>query len=320
MITKKTDWKTYFKSKSLRRFGIFLLVAFLFLMLTKLSERYTQVIQFNIDLNGLDDEIVITQDSTHIIETIVQAKGYNLLPFVFNTKNTLPINGKNQVTKNDKTLVFDVRANRHLLTKELGNQIEIISVKPDTLFFKYDVMATKQVPIQLSSDITYVPGYDVLNQLQLSQDSVKLIGSQSMLNTISRVVTNTLELKEVQSDINATIDLERLDKSILIVPSQIDVFGVVKRFTEDSFSIPVELINVPLGKDINYFPKTVDLIYYVSIDAYKELKASDFKVIADFNTLSNNDQRFLDLKIETKSKAVKNTKLNQDRIEFISLN
>jgi len=295
------------------------LAAFLFLLLTKFSETYTQSIEFTIQLSELDDEVVIKQDSSNTVEAIVRAKGFNLLPYLLNTGNTFSINAKDYTSKKDNTLVMDVRANRHLIANQLSNDMDILSIKPDTLFFNFDVMASKTVPVQLNANVSYVSGFDVVDRLKLSQDSVKLIGSNSKLDTIKVVNTKPLQLKAVQNTIDEVLQLEALDTDITVLPKTLSVSGTVKRFTEGKVTLPIALVNVPLGKELNYFPKTADLIYYVDLERFNDVKAQDFKIIADFNSLKHPNQKRIELKIAETSPIVKSTRLNQNSIEFIIL-
>ena len=83
----------FFKIKkgNLKLFGTFLGAAFLFLLLTKLSQVYTQDIYLDIKLSNLDDELVIVNDSTTEAKVTVQAKGFSLLKYMFNNTKTISI-------------------------------------------------------------------------------------------------------------------------------------------------------------------------------------------------------------------------------------
>ncbi|WP_299117909.1 YbbR-like domain-containing protein [uncultured Winogradskyella sp.] len=316
LVSKKTF--STLKKRNIKLFGFFLAAAFLFLMLTKFSESYTQVVSVNLKLTNLEDEIVILNDSSSIAEVTVKARGFNLLKYLFSSTISLDIDAQTEVFKKDKSLFWDVSNNRYRLIQEFGNTVDILSVKPDTIEFHYDVLSSKNVPLILDSDITYAEGYDVVGQLELSQDSVKVIGSRRIIDSIKKIVTEPIVLGDINKDIEASITLlNNNSNKISLVPDKVKINGIVRRFTEGKLNIPIKLINEPLGKKINYFPKNVDVVYYVDLDNYNIIKSENFEVICDFKDFKDENKRYLDLELAKISPLVKRARTLQNRIEFI---
>ncbi|SHH76887.1 CdaR family protein [Winogradskyella jejuensis] len=306
-----------FKKRNVKLFGFFLIAAFFFLMLSKLSQTYTQEINLDVELYNLEDEIVVLNDTLYNGKVTVSAKGFNLLQYIFSNSKKIKIDAQQEAFKSKKQILWDLRSNRYQLKEVLGNTLEILSVSPDTIKFDYDVLSYKMVPIQLVKDVTYASGYDVVNTIRLSQDSVKIIGSKQAIDTINYVTTKAVVLKDVKSDILKSTGFVTNNTSIDIVPKQVDVNGEVKRFTEGKISIPVKLINAPIGKTVNFFPKQVDLVYYVDIDSFKGIKPEDFQVVCDFSNFKNSNTKSFDLEISKAPKQVKRSRLLQDKIEFV---
>lgn len=308
----------FFKGNNIKRFGFFLLAAFLFLMLTKLSETYTQSYTFEVELINLKEEFVLTSDSTQTLELVLSGKGFNMLPYSLYKPKTIYLDAQKDIYSNRKSFYWDAINNRHILDKTFGNSINVRSVKPDTLILKYDVLATKIVPVRFKPNITYALGYDVLGHFLLSQDSIKLVGSETILKNISEIDTKPITLDNVKNDINVFVELDNSGfTTIDIIPKKIRINGIVKRFTEGKLSVPIQILNSPEGKEINYFPKRVEVVYYIDLENFNSVKASDFIVTADFNDLSNSTQRFLELKVVKSPELVKTTRLSQNKIEYI---
>ena len=268
----------------------------------------------------LKDEITIIDDSSNTIEVLVKSKGFSLLPYVFSKPTPITLNVDKETFKRNKTISWDVINKTHIIKENLGSSFDIISVDPDTLIFTYDILASKKVPIKFNENIKYALGFDVINQLKLSQDSVKLVGPQNILNDIFEIETEALELNDVKANIKETLNLKIPKVSNLnILPKKIEVTGVIQRFTEGTLSVPVEIVNSPIGLKLNYFPKEVSLSFYVNLVNYDAVDPNDFKVICDYETLKNESQRYLSPKIIQKSALVKSTRLKQNKIEFIIL-
>ena len=223
-----------------------------------------------------------------------------------------------EVFKKGKTLLWDVSNNRYKLLQEFGNSVDILSIKPDTIEFHFDVLSSKNVPLLLNSNITYADGYEVLGQLELSQDSVKIIGSKQVIDSIKTIAPEPIVLEGINKDIEASVALQNNNGNMVsLVPEKIKIKGTVKRFTEGKLTIPIRLINEPLGKKINYFPKNVDVVYYVDLDNYNTIKPKNFEVICDFKEIKNENKSYLDLQLTKTSPLVKRARTLQNRIEFI---
>ncbi len=311
----------FFKIKkgNLKLFGTFLGAAFLFLLLTKLSQVYTQDIYLDIKLSNLDDELVIVNDSTTEAKVTVQAKGFSLLKYMFNNTKTISIDAKAETFKKNNTLFWDIKNKKYKLNPLIGSSIEILDIKPDTITFQYDVLSSKIVPVLLNKDISFTEGYDVLDDFKLSKDSIKIVGSRDIVETIENVQTETFQQKNINKDISKILSLNTLDK-IEYIPKEINISGKIRRFTEGQFTLPITLINTPIDKKVNIFPKKVDVIFYIDIENFKSIKPEDFKLVCDFNSIETESQSNLDIQIINSSNVIKRVRLTQNSVEFVISN
>ncbi len=317
----KTGIRQYITSSKLKRFSIFLLVAFLFLLLTKFSETYTQSFLFNVEVENLKDEVVLQKDSTSQLEVVLKGKGFSLLPYLFYNSKTIKLRAGKDTFKNDAYLYWDASNNRHLLRSVISNSIDILSVKPDTLAIQYITLSSKRVPVVVDKDINFAKGYDLSKDFELSTDSVKLVGPKDLLADINYIETELLTLNEVKKDIELRLNLKYSNNSpISVMPESVDVYGEVKQFTEGSLKLPISIRNLPLETKINYFPKDVELFYYVDLEHYKNVDQEDFELYVDFADVNIDDNRYLPIQIESKSNFIKSIRLNQTNIEYIILN
>ncbi|WP_179353995.1 CdaR family protein [Winogradskyella vidalii] len=316
---KKINILDHLKEKKVKRFGLFFVVAFIFLIFSKLSNDYKQTVNLKVNLINTDDEILLKNDSANYIQAYVEAKGITLMPLIFNAYKSFDVNAKSDVALKSDYFIFDVQKHKYLIEDQLGNSFELISLMPDTLLIPYAKRASKLVPIKLKKKINYAVGYDIKGDYKLDVDSVKIVGSASEVNKINAITTEELSLNNVNSAINTTV---RLDASgynnIEIFPKEAVVSGTVKRFTEGTVEVSIAIINQPQNITINYFPKTVSVAYYVDLESYNAVKALDFVVECDYADLDDN-QTYLIPKIVKKPDFVKHVNIKQKRIDFIKL-
>jgi hypothetical protein len=309
----------FLRKKNVRRFSIFFVIAFIFLIFSKLTNDYKQTILLKLNLSNLADEIVLQNDSLNIVKAYVEAKGFTLLPYMFNKSKDITIDAKTDVLQKSNHYIFDVQKHLYLIEDQMGESYKIISLKPDTLKLDYSKLTSKYVPLQLKSKISFAPGFDIKDNIQFSTDSVKVVGAETIIDSIKVITTEQLELIDVSSDINEKIDVDKFQLSgVEVYPKRISINAKIARFTEGTIEVPVTIINKPSNVLINFFPKKVTLSYYVDLESYNSISSSDFIVECNFSEASDN-QSYLIPEISNKPDNVKRVNIKQKRIDFIKL-
>ncbi|WP_296383991.1 hypothetical protein [Winogradskyella sp.] len=316
---KKLNISNYFKKKSVKRFSLFFVIASVFLIFSKLSNDYKQTIRLKVNLVNLQDEIILQDDSLNMINAYIEAKGFSLIPFIFKKSKEIVVDVHTDVISMPNQFVFDVQKHQFLIEGQLGESYKVLSVKPDTLVLSYSKRASKLVPITLNSSINYAVGYDIKEGFEFNVDSVKVVGLSIMVDEINVLGTELLELNGINTNINESVKLDVSEyDAIEIFPKSINVKAEITRFTEGSIDLPITVKNKPNNIKINYFPKSVTLLYYVDLDNYNTIKASDFTVECNYADIKE-DQAYFVPKIVKKPEFVKRISIKQKRIDFIKL-
>lgn len=306
------------KSGKLNVFLFFLVLSCMFLMFAKLSKSYTETIRYHVNYENVPDQHSIVPKHDSIINVRVRAYGFNLIAHNF-YKHTITVNFNKEVHKFNKEYIWDTKNGVSEITSQLGSKIEVLYIEPDSLTFPFEIMTVKVVPVKLVAEINYSPGYDILDSLSIQPDSIKVIGPKNIVEKISKIKTEKLTLKDVNTSINKEVKLS-LDKSFdkfRLSRTKIKVTGNVEKFTEGTFEVPVSIVNLPADVKINYFPKTVLVSYYVSLENYKKIKALDFRIVCDYAEVQNQDGTFFIPQLFKKPEMVKSAKVKQSKIEFI---
>jgi len=318
MLTKlKTKVVKSIKNKKLNVFGLFLILTFMFLAMTKLSKKYTDDITLDINYINLPKQTIITLDSLPKCNAVVSAYGFDLLFYHFK-KYAIQVDFDKDVYVVDSTYVWVIGKFKHKISAQLGNSAEVISLRHDTIKFPFETLSVKKVPVVLNSKVNFKPGYDILGKFTIQPDSIDVIGSASEISEISKVETEILNLKDVSDSINKVLLLKKPDTlNVKFSNNNVNVSAKVEKFTEGTLEVPVTIVNKPLDVNINYFPKLVTVSYYVSLNDYKTIKPLDFKVECDFSEIENTNKAFFVPKVVKSPQLVKNVRLKQNKVEFI---
>lgn len=318
MIKKlKSEIAASIKSRKINVFILFLLLAFIILIFTKLSKEYTNTLQFKIDKINVPQENVILNDSNTVLNITLKTHGFKWLKYYF-SKPKITIDFEKDVSKKGSAFVWSKDKAYLFETSQFGKQVKLLNISPDTLFFKFDVNSVKKVPVILNASIEFSQGFDVLKGFKMEPDSIDVIGPNILVSKIDSVLTTEIEMDDVKSDIfeQVNIKLPENNDNLKFSNTSVVLKAKVEKFTEGTLKVPVILKNVPQDLKLKYFPKTVTVAYYTSLDNFKAIRAKDFKVACDFSKITE-DQSFLVPEVIMFPETAKRVKLNEQHIEFI---
>src|SRR5690606_18209475 len=299
-------------------FFLFLLMAFIILIFSKLSNEFTNTITFDINKINVPQENVILNDSTAKLNVTLKTHGFKWLSYYVNSPK-ITIDFSKDVTKTKSTFIWD-KAKANMYTDEqFGDNVQVINISPDELVFQYDTNLVKKIPIILDLDVAFASGFDLTGNYKILPDSILVVGPDIIASKVTNVQTETLKLNDVKSNISRKVKLKLPNnKDLNFSLSEIEVAATVEKYTEGTLKIPVSVINVPKNMTVNYFPKEVVVVYYTSLKDFKNVNTNDFVVECDFSAIAD-QQPYLTPTLIKIPKLVKSAKVNQQRIEYIIL-
>ncbi len=308
----------FIKSKKINVFGLFLLLSFSILMFTKLSQKFADTLTLTINPENLPENIIINQDSLAEVDVTFSDYGFKLLYYSFKNLK-LPVDLNEDAARKNNSYLWLPKNSSSKIESFLGDSAEVISVSPDSIIFSFDTLSVKKVAVNLKSKILYASGYDKLDAVSISPDSIQLIGAAKEISKINAISTKMLEMDKVKNNVETSIELELPEnsKKIKFSKEEVSVFIPVDKFTEGTLDVPVIVNNLPADTEINYFPKTIKVAYYVSLNNYKSIKASDFKIDCNYNEAKGKNQSFFTPNLTIKSNKVKTARMKQDKVEYI---
>ncbi|CAH8294791.1 YbbR-like protein [Mariniflexile fucanivorans] len=311
----KSNLLTSIKNKKINVFFFFLVLAFIILMFTKLSKTYTNTIVFNIEKINVPQEDIILNDSI-VLNITLKTHGFKWLTYYF-AKPKIKIDFEKDVKKQDSTFIWN-KSKAYLENTQFDKQVELLNISPEILTFRYSINMVKKVPVKLNSDIKYSLGFDVSKPYELKPDSIVVIGPKALVSQVNFVQTEKISLNDVRKNISETVKLKlpTKHKDLTFSNDKTILKATVEKFTEGTLKIPVTIVNVPENINLKYFPREVNVSYYISLSNFNNISAKDFKVVCDYSNAVNNQSLLVPELVEF-PKSAKNVKIKQQRIEFI---
>jgi hypothetical protein len=316
MIKKlKSEILTSFKNKRINVFFLFLLSAFIILLFTKLSKQYTNTLAFQIEKVNVPHENIILNDSIRLNITL-KTHGFKWLKY-YVSQPKVKIDFSKDVYKKEGVFVWN-KSKAYLNNTQFDKQVELLNIAPDTLNFRYGINLVKKVPVKINTTVNYSPGYNITDSLVSEPDSIVVVGPNILVSSIDFLETENVTFNNVKLDLSEKVKLKLPENKSDLKFSRNDILlkAKVEKFTEGTLNIPVTVINLPKDIALKYFPKTVNVSFYVSLTNYSSIANKDFKVVCDYNKTGDN-QSFLIPEFAKIPENVKNVKISQQHIEFI---
>ncbi len=304
------------KNGKYRSFLLFLLLSLVFWVLTKFSKEYSETIQATLVYKNIPEQVTIVGERSSMIRFDIVTNGFESLFFkIKKPKIDLNINsyykdGMKSISLSNNDLV-------NIINDQLSNYNSVKSVFGDGLIIELDSIVSIKLPVIIRSNIQFKEGFKGMGDFVKDPDSVLVFGPQNKLNTIEHIVSESLELNEVDNDIDKSIKLlPPEDVNISIETKNVRVLLKVEEFTQKQLILPIELINIPEGQTVKLLPETVTITFDVSIEEFNTITESDFRIICDFSERDETNNSLNPI-LENFPESLSNLVLGTQRIEYL---
>ena len=291
---------------------IFVILAILTSLITKLTVKYEKDIVFRVIPEGQDDEKVIYKKSHDSLILRVKGYGFSLARYYLESPE-LRISLK-KLKEINNTFIWSQSENFNQTKQSFDSSLELLSISEDSILFYFDKFTSAKIPIKPKININYLVGYDSFYSPVLSIDSVNILGPSEVIAKIKHASTIPITLNDVKSDISIELFLENKGLDLIYETKKTLYNQRVNQYTEEMINIPVNVLSSGLY-NFNYYPKNLSVKYIVSIEDYNKITPMDFRIDCIFDK----NQSFLVPKITKKPEFIKNAKLSSSKIQLIIL-
>lgn len=201
----------------------------------------------------------------------------------------------NTLKTNAKSQAYSISNANINLKSILNYDVEIVKIRPDTLFFASDKGKTKLVPIKANLEVECIPGYSLISKPQLNPAFVTISGDSADLAAIDTIYTQRLNLKDIRENYTSPVRLIKPNTDINLNSKTVNLSFNVDRVTEAHLKIPIQILNKPNNSKVKLLPDYVTVTYQVSMHDYDNISSSSFKAVVDHQQIVKKDKS---LKVE----------------------
>lgn len=304
------------KASKIKSFFFFLLLAILFWGLTKLSKQYTANVETMIEYTNIPLQMMLDEGNVDRISFEISANGFEFLTY----KLKVPI------LKIDVESFFDEKTGKasisksniiRLVSEQLEKGVAIKNVSVNELNVSLSSIISKKIPLIGQLDIAYRNGFNSVDSLIVSPDSVTISGPEQVIKDIDHIKTVPLKIKEADKDIQEVTPLLLPENGIISVDHKSATLQLkVKEFAQMEIKVPLEVINLPSDIKLKLIPENVRVSFSISIDDFKNTSVNDFIIICDYSKRISDGNYFIPLLLSGPKNA-RSIEIIDKKIDFL---
>lgn len=274
------------KNKKTAMFLVFLGISTIMWLLIKMSHEYTIETSAPLSYKDLPMEKLLMNKPLTSLSFSISDFGYRLIGIsMFNISDSLPIH----FSEFRKIKSVSMQEKYYLLSTQLYGKLNSIGNKnavkniyqQDSIILIFEEKSKKKIPINPLFSIQLAPQYQLKKPIKIEPDSVLVFGGKEDLKKINSLNCQEQSFSNISESFQKIIPLI-IPEKISCNTKQIKLIAEVEKFTEAEIEIPIPYDS----EKRKIFPRSLSIRYTVSLTDYHKIKAEDFTIKTQIDSLS----------------------------------
>ena len=296
-------------------------IATIFWLLISLSHDYPTALTFPITYRNLPGKKVVVNDLPETITVQVKTSGFKILSYDFQKqKKAIEVDVAGKLKSNEQflgdVLAIPMSSFTPDFTRQLGNEIDILSYEPDSIVFNFSDRIQKKLPVKLDANISFEKQYDSSARVTIIPDSIMVSGPPSILGTMNYVQTEKLKIESVKSTIQQTVKIPS-SKLLTFSAESVTVKIPVEKFTEGRTEVMIHPMNVAGGFSLKTFPDKITIRYQVALSRYNDVHPGQFDAVVDAGKLEEQTLDKLPVQLITVPPFIRAIFIEPEKVDYI---
>ena len=312
MARKKQEQQTLHQFSSIL---FFVTIAALFWLLIKLSANYTVTESLAINITDAPADLVVI-DGNQELKVTLSTSGFELLNYYFKPTSRRKVDISLEEVPlhkdSESTYSFSISYAKEKVANFLTIEPSEVSFDENRIAITMEQLDSLKVKVHPNIDLSYEKQYNRHGKIQITPDSVTIYGPKTKLATIDNIYTESISLKNVNSNIDINIPLQ-LDEMVNSNNKEVNIKINVEKYTEAIANVNIDN---NFNKKLRLFPDKVKIRYIVSLTDYNIIKDNSFVVSIDTADISS-ESNFLPIYLIDYPSNTRITSIEPKEVEYI---
>lgn len=308
--------------RKLTIFLICVLLASLSWVLISLGKDYSTTLIVPVKYINFPENKTLLNEVPQQLAVNVNGSGYDLLQFDERlTGDTLEVNLDNlkmSVYGDYQRGYLDQSMLSNELQERLSGLLSINRVLTDSINFLFDLKVARTLPVRSRLQFDVESGYVQADSVAVFPQEVDVIGALSILDTLSFLRTEVLDVGLLNKTRTFRVPLQRVGffSSDDIGVDSVEVQIPVDQLTEKTFLVRPSLRNVPDSLEMLVFPNSIEVKVQLGISHYDEVNAEHFSIYVDYQDLRD-DYMVLPVHLEQWTTRAHQVRVEPEQVEIV---
>jgi hypothetical protein len=303
---------------------VFLLIAIAIWYLNALNKDYTTNLKFAVRYTDLPEDKILANTPPEYLTLNISAQGFILLKYqlglIFNPiileASYQTLVKRNNSTQGEYYLATQSAFDR--IASQLSSEVRLRNIVPDTLNFLLSETIKKNLFVKSALQLQFEKGFFPKGNMQIVPTEVLVTGPKAIVDTMQYVYTRTKVYKKLKDTLKASIELQSVQQ-LRYSAGEVNIVQVIERYTEATFTAPIEPVNLPEGMTMKVFPGTVTINCMVPVADYEKLQSYMFRAVVDYASIRNIMDRQAKAKVVIlrTPEYITDVKFNPKNVDFI---
>lgn len=277
------EWRAGRKKKSIRAskmWFFFIFLSSLIWIFTTLSHTHSTSIPVEIQYVQLADHQVLLDNNPQSKNIFVTSTGFRILGL-----RMIPLKvdiAARKLEEKEGEFYLTNSFLRPKILSKLTDGVVLNQLLAEQILAPIGVHAQKKIPVKLLNAYELEKGYDWTGPYQFSNDSLVVFGPSSLLDTLQAAYINNLNPNVLRKNISETYEILQLSDVLKWNKQTVEVERELARFTDVSFQIKLQALNVPDSLRLRLVPNEVELRFRAPINHLKSLPISEMILTVDY--------------------------------------
>ncbi|AEV31874.1 hypothetical protein Oweho_0863 [Owenweeksia hongkongensis DSM 17368] len=296
-----------------------ILSVFLWFLIKLSKEGYTGEVNFPVIYKEVPaNKKLLNQPIDHLKVTL-RSQGFEILKYKIRSLRPIEIDVSRLDMSNAEHYTWNTQSRRNMISSQLGDNTEIVDIKPDTVHFNFSLVRSKKVKVYFKGKRQISDFKTLYAEPVITPDSVMISGSEQTLSQIDSLFIKPISPSEDTDSLDVEVELQMSkNKDLEIIQEKVRVQALYTSLTEGKFEIPVKVINLPKSYNITLFPNKVFVKYQLALEDFSKVSKDDFEAYVDYDQIeSMENDRFLTVYMESSPPYLKKLIIDPKQLEFI---
>ncbi len=306
------NWYNRFKRSRFVKFLPFLLLAFVIWVQQTLQIDVIRPIYIPISSSKVHLSHDLQSKVPEYLEIQVKDKGSEHIRYSLTDFDTLQLRSISE--KNGNKYVGILRKDLgEAIALQLSHTATVVQMSQNEVKIPVIERIAKKLPLLFVGNPRSADGYTI-ERITLKPDSILVYGAPAVINKLKHVKTADFGRTLISENSQMALPID-LGTTLYSDLKEVQVKFELIDLVEQSYTLPITVINKPEGYRITTLPSTVNILVTIPRSKYKEMLEEHFEVIADY--ASSNTDGEMSLKISKQPSYVVHARISPELVQSI---